>query len=241
LDSNGLWSQCYTTQKNKVVSQAALKKLQNHMWYLGLEMAPLSLFSCKASDDEKSIVEALILSGDDWNVRGIICPVAKCNELEKKQVHELVTSPRATLRSLGLDLAILSGHEPSSLKTITSFRKSKAVIAAFKVFNDPAEHSISLMSSFNHSIKNGGIRHSASREQFNIFPSNTFISSLEGEKFIVKLNRSHGQICPFLDPPLSITKTESAIQKLIQIVRDNRKRITDSHKNTMVAYAIGSQ
>jgi len=59
---------------NKVVLQAALKKLQNRiMWYLGSKMATLSLFSSKASDDEKkSIVEALILSGDYWSVSEII-------------------------------------------------------------------------------------------------------------------------------------------------------------------------
>ena len=58
---------------HKVVSQAALKKLQNHMRYVGSEMAPVSLFSSKACDDEKkSIGDALILTGDDWSVRGII-------------------------------------------------------------------------------------------------------------------------------------------------------------------------
>jgi len=49
---------------HKIVLQAAVK---NHMWYPGSEMAPVSLFSNK----KKSIVEALILSGDDWSVRGI--------------------------------------------------------------------------------------------------------------------------------------------------------------------------
>ena len=54
---------------HKVVSQAALKKLQNHMQYLGSEMAAVSLFSSKTCDAEKkSIGEALILGG----VRGII-------------------------------------------------------------------------------------------------------------------------------------------------------------------------
>src|SRR6218665_605286 len=91
----------YKKYINKVVSQAALKKLQNHMWYLGSEMAPLSLFSSKVCDKEKkSIVGAMILSGDDCNVRGIKCPMAECDELENKQVHELVTSSRAALRSL---------------------------------------------------------------------------------------------------------------------------------------------
>jgi len=66
-------SRIYNTKNiNKVVSQAALKKLQNHMWYLGSEMAPLSLFSSKISDDEKKlIVEAMILSGNGCSVGGI--------------------------------------------------------------------------------------------------------------------------------------------------------------------------
>ena len=67
-------SRTYITKNiNKVISQAAVKKLQNHMQYYGSEMAPVSLFFSEASDDEKnSIGEALILSGDDWSVRGII-------------------------------------------------------------------------------------------------------------------------------------------------------------------------
>ena len=68
------------------------------MWYLGSEMAPLSLFSSKLSDKEKkSIVGAMILSEDDCNVRGIKCPMDKCDELENKQVHELVTLSRVAL------------------------------------------------------------------------------------------------------------------------------------------------
>src|SRR6218665_1129077 len=63
-------SRIYNPQNiNKIVSQAALKKLQNHMWYLGSEMAPLSLFSSRVSDDEKkAIVEAMNLSGDGCNL-----------------------------------------------------------------------------------------------------------------------------------------------------------------------------
>src|SRR6218665_394818 len=85
------------------VSQSALKKLQNRtcMWYHGSEMAPLLPFFSKVSDEEKkSNVEAMILSADNCCVRGIKCPLAECNELEKKQVHELVTSSRAASRWL---------------------------------------------------------------------------------------------------------------------------------------------
>lgn len=97
----------------------------------------------------------------------------------------MTSSSRAALRSLGLDVEILTGHEPSSWDEIASFRKTKAVIASIKVINDAAERSIALMSSFNQSI----------------------------------------------------TKTESQMQKLIQVVEDNRKRIPDSRKSTLMGYA----
>src|SRR6218665_1271349 len=67
----------------------------------------------------------------------------------------------------------------------------------------------------------------------------TFISLLEGAISIVKLNGVHSQICSSLDPSLSIKKTESEMQKFIQVVEDNRKRLADSHKNSLVAYALG--
>jgi hypothetical protein len=171
---------------NKIVSQAALKKLQNHTWYLGSELVPLSLFSSKVSDEEKKlIVEAMICSGDDWSVRGIKCPVDKCDQLEKRQLHELVTSSStAALRSLGLDIAVLTGTEPEIWDEITEFRDTKAVIRSVKVVNDAAERSVALMSTFNQSI----------------------------------------------------TKTESEMQKLIQVVEDNRKRIPDSRKRTLITY-----
>jgi hypothetical protein len=172
------------TVVNKVISQAALKKLQNHTWYLGSEMIPLSLFSSKVSDEEKKlIVEAMIRSGNNWSVRGIKCPVIKCDQWENKQLHELVTSSStASLRSLGLDVAVLSNTDPQTWEEIPEFRDTKAVISSVKVVNDAAERSVALMSTFNQSI----------------------------------------------------TKTESEMQKLIQVVEDNRKRIPDSSKRTLM-------
>src|SRR6218665_1768329 len=72
------------------------------------------------------------------------------------------------------------------------------------------------------------------------FPQyHTFISLLEGANSIVELNGGHCQICSSLDPPLSIKKTESEMKKFIQIVEDDRKRLADSNKNSLVAYSIG--
>ena len=72
------------------------------MWYLGSEMAPLSLFSSKVSDDEKkSIVEAMTLSGDDCSVIGINCPVVECTE---KRPTEILLWFRFRRRKLANDL-----------------------------------------------------------------------------------------------------------------------------------------
>ena len=171
----------------KVISNAAMKKLQNHTWYLGSEMIPLSLFSDRVCDTEKKlIVEAMIQSGADWSVRGIKCPAAELNKLEKKQLHELVTSSStAALQSLGLDVTILSGTDPKTWEEIAEFRYTKAIVKSVKVINDTAERSVALMSTFNQSI----------------------------------------------------TKIESEMQKLIQVVEDNRKRIPDCHKSILMTYA----
>ena len=125
----------------------------------------------------------MIASGDDSSVTVIKFPVAEYDKLEKKQLHELVTSSStAALQSLGLDITVLSGSDPQTWEEIAEFRKSKAVVTSIKVVNDSAERSIALMSTFNQSI----------------------------------------------------TKTESEMQKLIQVVENNKKRIPDSRKRTLM-------
>ena len=65
---------------NKTVSDAAMKKLQNHLWYLGSELVPLALFCSKVSVDEKCLMaQAMADSGADWSIRGIKYPAAQCN------------------------------------------------------------------------------------------------------------------------------------------------------------------
>ena len=124
---------------------------------------------------KKLIVEAIIPSRADWSVRGIKCPAAEFNKLEKKQLHELVISSSSTaaLQSLGLDINSLSGTDPNTWEEIAEFRDTKAIVKSVKVINDTAERSVALMSTFNESI----------------------------------------------------TKTKSEMQKLIQVVEDNRKSI----------------
>ena len=96
-------------------------------------MVTFSLFSSKVSDEEKIlIVEAMVSKGADWSVRGMKFPVA-----ESCHLLELVTSlSAAALRSFGLDITILSKHDPQTWDEIFSFCQTKVVVNNIKVVND---------------------------------------------------------------------------------------------------------
>ena len=54
------------------ISDAAMCKLKNHLWYVGPELILLSLFSDKLSEAQKrSIVESMKNCEENWNERGI--------------------------------------------------------------------------------------------------------------------------------------------------------------------------
>jgi len=169
---------------NQAVSEAAIKKLDRHLWYIGPELILLSLFSDKPSLEEKRlIVNSLQQCGDDWSVRGY--KLEETTDLNTKELHHLVTSSSmAALRSLGLDITFISGSDPSAWSSSETFRATKAIICSIKVVNDAAERSVALMSTFNESI----------------------------------------------------TRNETEMQRLIQVVEDHRKRVPDARKGTLVAY-----
>ena len=166
---------------NKVVSKSALKKFENHLWYLGSELLPLSLFSSKITSEEKGLIaDAMVNCGADWTDRGIKCSVANCDELADKCLHELVGPASVpALRSFGIDITLLASNDPEIWNEIPEFQQAKQVLNSIKVVNDAAERSIALMTTFNKSI----------------------------------------------------TKKESELQKILQVVEDNRKRIPDIKKS----------
>ena len=171
---------------NKMVSDSAMKKLRNHLWYLGPEMVPLALFSSKISVNEKLLMARTMADcGDDWSVRGVRYPAAQCSQLSTKQLHELITSSStAAMNLFGLDITVLATNDPQTWNDIPSFQQAARVVKSIKVVNDAAERSVALMSTFNQSI----------------------------------------------------TRREAEMQKLIQVVEDNRQRIPDTSKNTLATY-----
>ena len=80
------------------MADSALKKLDHHLWYVGLKLVPIALFSNKVLLEEKRlIVEHLQQCGQDLSVRGIRhenCP------LQNKELHELITETSSCILQL---------------------------------------------------------------------------------------------------------------------------------------------
>ena len=134
------------------VSDAAMCKLKNHLWYVGPEFILLSLFSDKLSVAQKrSIVESMKNCGENWNERGL--KLENCDGMEEKELHELVTSSSTcALRSLCFDIDFIFSTDPDTWKDNMSYHKAKTSIDSLKVVNDAAERSVALMSAFSESI-----------------------------------------------------------------------------------------
>ena len=172
---------------NKSASEAAMKKLQSHLWYFGPDIVPLALFSDKLPLDKKcQIIASMKRCGESWKERGI--KLINTVGLEKKSLHDLIT-PASTiaLRSLHVDIEFefLFESDPATWNESVKFIEAKTIVNNLKVVNDAAERSVALTSTFNESI----------------------------------------------------TKNESELQKLIQVVEDHRKRVPDARKCTLQTYS----
>jgi len=137
---------------NKAVSDAALKKIDHHLWYVGPELIPLALFSNKVSVEEKRlIIEHMQQCDPDLSIRGI--RLENCGDLQNKELHELITSASLrTLQLLQLDTSFLTTNDPETWNDLPVYVQNKRIVDSLKVVNDTAERSIALMSDFNSSI-----------------------------------------------------------------------------------------
>ena len=57
------------SERDQVASQAALKCLKNHMWYLCEELVPLALFSAHTSEKTKEKIAAKLMDSEKENKR----------------------------------------------------------------------------------------------------------------------------------------------------------------------------
>ena len=131
---------------NKAVADAALKKLNNHLWYVGPEMAHSRCFLIRLQwRDKGRIVERMQQCNQDLSVCGI--RLKNCADLHNKELHELVTpASSCTLELLQLDRSFIITNDPETWDDSPVYMQNKSIVSLLKVVNDIAERFTALMS-----------------------------------------------------------------------------------------------
>ena len=134
------------------ISRVALKKLQNHLWYLSPEAVALAFFYSSLSFESKQrMIDALNYKSEssNKNVKRLQIQIDKLPEIFKKGIEQFVSSTtKAFFKRFELDDQFLQ-TEPSTWSENRSFIKALELVKKLRVVNDTAERSIQLMDEYN--------------------------------------------------------------------------------------------
>ena len=133
------------------LSDAAMKKMKSHLWYLSEDLIGLALFSDSVcSSEKKSLVAALKKPKNQLDLRRV----------DPKTIgsfHAMTLSDYATEHStnlftaLRIDSSCLDG-DLSMWPDCPAYMKAKEIVSAVRVVNDCAEHAVKLATDFNTSL-----------------------------------------------------------------------------------------
>jgi hypothetical protein len=138
---------------SKVISTTALKAIGRHLWYLGEEMAPLSLFSDIVPVETKRLIVARlrdILGQQKLNSRSIRCTTVQ--DLYIKALDSFIgPSSRFFFDALQLDTSFFA-EDVENWPEVPSYQSAEKTVRALKVVNDCAERAIALATTFNSAL-----------------------------------------------------------------------------------------
>lgn len=137
---------------SKTVSEVAIEKFKNHLWYLGLELVVFSLFSNKITPKEKlKMLQEMKKKGDNWKIRGNRLLDSK--DLQKKTLSDLIgCQSMSVIKSLKLNVDFMYNLEPDKWCNSKEYKIAKSVVDNIKVVNDVAERSLALMTIYNETL-----------------------------------------------------------------------------------------
>jgi len=138
---------------SKVISTTALKAISRHLWYLGEEMVPLSLFSDVVPVETKRLMVARLqetLGQQELDCRSIRCTVTQ--DLSIKTLDSFIGPCSGFFfDALQLDTSFFE-EDVENWPLIESYQNAKKTVQAMKVVNDCAERAIALATTFNSSL-----------------------------------------------------------------------------------------
>ena len=114
---------------NKRISENALSKFNDHLWYLGPETVVLSLFSSKVSDtDKQNMIDKMkLLDNEKWESRNWRLNI--CKDAVNKKLEDFVDSSSLTvLKSLQLDVDFMLNGNVIEWKNTEQYTTVKNVV-----------------------------------------------------------------------------------------------------------------
>jgi hypothetical protein len=135
---------------NKSIANAAIEKLQNHLWYISPEFVPLALFSKRITLVEKQELQEALVASDGISVEERLIKKHGFPKKGRTKLKDLVNgSSVTTLDVLGFDTEFLLRTNPSSWAGNEHYEKMRTKAKAIRVTNDVAERAIGMMTTFN--------------------------------------------------------------------------------------------
>lgn len=122
---------------NQEISDLAILKFTEHLWYLSSELVVLSLFSDKVADSVKNRMFRKMKKMDrnQWTDRN--GRLLGCTDFSKKDLHDFVDgSSMAALKSLKLDIEFMFENNASNWKNLESYKTAKSIVDSLHVVND---------------------------------------------------------------------------------------------------------
>lgn len=138
---------------DKTISQLAIDKFKEHLWYLGSELVVLSLFSDKVPNAVKKRMFERMKSMDNgrWTTRN--WRLLDSSDITEKDLDDLVDDSSMTaLRSLDIDIQFMFENETEHWSKLNGYKAAKRIVDSFSVVNDCAERTLKLMTDINESL-----------------------------------------------------------------------------------------
>lgn len=142
---------------NPSITNIAIKKFCNHLWYLNEECVMFSLFDERISvEDKRKIVKIILQEDNDEELevpKRIILKPGEVQEFIKREIPiELFTTSSLkffTRFKIACDFLKI---DPAEWKNNLEYKNARDIISSIKVVNDTAERNVKLMEDFNQKI-----------------------------------------------------------------------------------------
>ena len=135
---------------NEEISDVALKKIVNHLWYLSPENAALSFFDKKVSvETKRSMVQALQNVNNNNNYKRYMTTTIEIKNLANLEIQHFVSSESNNFFkrfNINSDFLLI---DPALWETNNNYIEAIGIITKLEVVNDVAERAVKLMKDYN--------------------------------------------------------------------------------------------